>query len=1127
MRSKWMNAVAAALGTVALLATGTVVSQAEEAPQPEQVTNIDGVPMVEEDLGRPIGGVATGSSGYTTDNSGREIAVVTAGGQPSVFSAVDVETGERLMRAEIPANGAQVWAYATMPDRTIWFGTTKVGGVFRFDPDSLELTQMDEKPFGQATFFAAATEGETIYFGTYPESKLLSYDTAAEEWRNYGTVLAGEDYIRSLDVEGGDVYVGTGTSARLARVDAMTGDVREIPLPQDYAEDAFVYGVSVREGHLFARPTPSNVMLVYSLADEEWVDSIPNTISRGVSPVFTSQGSGEPLGDVDSVSSGYTTDHSGAGVAIIADRGDPTIVRAIDVESGRQLMSESIPRRGAQVWGYATAPDRRIYFGGTGSGEVYRFDPDSLTIERIAQEPFGQTHFFDASAGADGRVYFGTYPDGKVISYDPSNDEWHDYGTVVPGASYVRSLDVSDRYIYAGTRGDARLMRIDMTSGDIVELQLPEAYRGETSVTAVSVRGDNVLARTTPANVMLAYSLSEERWIDEVPEVVGHSISPIVTTTDSGQERDEVILSRSNDELIAYDVLTHDWRVISTSASGSARGWGSYVLSSEDFPGDSLVTVTGEGDFLAWSPRTGASETFQVRSDAGPRTEVLMAQTGSDVIAYDLVTHEQRVVSLSVAGAARGWGVQHFKHEDFPGESLVMARGNGVFLAWNPETEATETFRPDVARGEYFIRSMATGPEGNAWIGGYLQGIGMADADTGDTRMFAASGQPESMVSHGDYVVYGTYSGGQLWSYDSSDTWRYGTNPGPGVTIGEEQDRPVAMASAGDVVAVGSVPYYGEVGGALSLFDPATGGLEVFRNVVQDQSVLSLAYRDGLIYGGTGIWGGLGTEPTTEEGHLFIFDPSTNAVVYSGVPVPGAENVSALTFDDDGNLWGLTYGELFKFDPETREVVHIETYMEGDTSGAYWTGRELFWHAGKLVGSTALGWGSGERIFEIDPESLEMTVLVDDAINLAIDRNGSYYYSRGSSLYRLVPQQAPVCDRVITDRQVGGVRVVAGERVCLDNADIHGDVVVEADGSLVVTTTSIRGSVEVNGAESLEVRDSSFRGAVMVRDVSGDFVFSGSEVRGSLSCTGNANAPDDEGDANSITGAAEGQCAEL
>lgn len=175
----------------------------------------------------------------------------------------------------------------------------------------------------------------------------------------------------------------------------------------------------------------------------------------------------------------------------------------------------------------------------------------------------------------------------------------------------------------------------------------------------------------------------------------------------------------------------------------------------------------------------------------------------------------------------------------------------------------------------------------------------------------------------------------------------------------------------------------------------------MYRDVVADQTPLALTYRDGLIYGGTGIWGGIGVDPTTSEGKLFVFDPATGKVVYETVPVPGAQNVSALTFDDEGNLWGFTANELFKFDPERRKVVLTKKYFGVDDSRIYATGRELFWHQGELVGTSA------GRLFRIDPRTLEMTVIQSGVTNLAIDRKGSYYYNRGSTLYRWIPAQGP------------------------------------------------------------------------------------------------------------------------
>ena len=39
-------------------------------------------------------------------------------------------------------------------------------------------------------------------------------------------------------------------------------------------------------------------------------------------------------------------------------------------------------------------------------------------------------------------------------------------------------------------------------------------------------------------------------------------------------------------------------------------------------------------------------------------------------------------------------------------------------------------------------------------------------------------------------------------------------------------------------------------------------------------------YKDGLVYGATSVFGGLGIQPSEEEAKLFIFDPEKKEVVY-------------------------------------------------------------------------------------------------------------------------------------------------------------------------------------------------------------------------------------------------------
>ena len=84
----------------------------------------------------------------------------------------------------------------------------------------------------------------------------------------------------------------------------------------------------------------------------------------------------------------------------------------------------------------------------------------------------------------------------------------------------------------------------------------------------------------------------------------------------------------------------------------------------------------------------------------------------------------------------------------------------------------------------------------------------------------------------------------------------------------------------GGLIYIGSEPPYGQLGGALGVWDPQQNKtIENYRNLVTNQSIVSLAYepKSGLIFGGSGNWGGGGTRPTEKEAKFFAFDPEAEA----------------------------------------------------------------------------------------------------------------------------------------------------------------------------------------------------------------------------------------------------------
>src|SRR5690606_31801364 len=110
--------------------------------------------------------------------------------------------------------------------------------------------------------------------------------------------------------------------------------------------------------------------------------------------------------------------------------------------------------------------------------------------------------------------------------------------------------------------------------------------------------------------------------------------------------------------------------------------------------------------------------------------------------------------------------------------------------------------------------------------------------------------------------------------------------------------------------------------------DPMTGTMETHRHLVQDQSIITLMYQDGKVYGGTSIWGAYGApDPTASEGKMFVWDVVAGMKVREFTPVEGKQAVTSLITGPDGRIWGFAEGILFIYDPSSQTVVEQHEVM--------------------------------------------------------------------------------------------------------------------------------------------------------------------------------------------------------
>lgn len=178
------------------------------------------------------------------------------------------------------------------------------------------------------------------------------------------------------------------------------------------------------------------------------------------------------------------------------------------------------------------------------------------------------------------------------------------------------------------------------------------------------------------------------------------------------------------------------------------------------------------------------------------------------------------------------------------------------------------------------------------------------------------------------------------------------------------------IVGPGDRLYIGSFPPYGELGGAMGVFDPAAGTvIENYRNLIPNQSISALVYepRSGLVIGGSSIVGGGGSRPIEKEAHLFAWDADRKQKVADIVPTPGDTTVVALAALD-GKVFAATEPShtLLVYDPVEHAVVGRATVPFGRVREI-----SLGAHDGRIWGLAA------NTVFSVDPAALEFTKVAD------------------------------------------------------------------------------------------------------------------------------------------------------
>jgi hypothetical protein len=575
--------------------------------------------------------------------------------------------------------------------------------------------------------------------------------------------------------------------------------------------------------------------------------------------------------------------------------------------------------------------------------------------------------------GSDGNIYFSGTSNGILYRYLPDAKKIESLGKN-PCENFVWALKASrDGKIYGGTYPSAKVFEYDIATGTFRDFGTVKP--GENYVRGVGVSDDYIYAG------------------------IGADYYLIQINRKTGEMRDINFPGRGEPGFI-NNIEFYEGHAIIRYAREKF-----FVLDEQS--GQTIDTVTGIfGDFSPPSPYN---------------PDLTYYRKDNDLYTYNWKTREStKIEGILALNSYFGNNLLDWitlKNGDKAGKKVLIGNYlDGEYFLYDPEDNDFQTYHPQIDGAPVNLISLKTGPDGKLYAGAIYRAMSIYNPETRQIeQQEVGMPQVEGMGILNGNMYFGTYSGAEIYRYNPTQPFHFSQdasgNPGKVYDIEESQDRPHAFASGDGKLFIGTIPNYGALGGALTVYVEQSGSWKVYRNVVQDQTIVGMAYRDGKLYGSTNIWGGLGIEPKATEAKIFVWDVAKGQKITEFTPeIPGLDqkpqSIGRLTFGPDGLLWGATGGTIFALNPDTYEVVKSKVIYDYPAT-AYPI--YLEWGDDGLLYTTV-----GRNLTVIAPNTLDYKMLKENVHVIALARDGSIFYLTGSAQSQLFQLPVPLKEVSLT-----------------------------------------------------------------------------------------------------------------
>ena len=654
------------------------------------------------------------------------------------------------------------------------------------------------------------------------------------------------------------------------------------------------------------------------------------------------------------------------------DLGAPVqTAQAIDAEFGQE---DGVHVAYTTVTGSASAGDYATF-------SVLDIDNEQL-LRQFKLE--GTSNAWNHVKTPDGRVFIGASH--KMFMYSPDTKQITDLGVPLPGTSSIWALTSDEEgNVYGGIFSEAvkgRVFRIDAQTLEITDLLNRPVDSNEAYIRSMAYHDGYIYAGTGSTNGRVWKISTSNPQTDSIS--LGLPGSP-----------EDAIYKGLYDKMgFVYGMNVHE----------------NYLFAF--YNGPSIMQVY-DLEKQEWT-QAGYSNIRGVEAATGYKDgKVYTSKKDGKMWEIDLATLEERAVMDFDGNIRHSQWMNIANQPEFPNGAMVSISFNARVTLFDPATGQKKTMKLLVQGQGINLQALETGPDGKLYMSTYLNSEGAQyDPATGKFTVFPL-GQAEGLGHVGDMMYFGLYPKAEIAAWDTRTPLPINTGPETIFHIGEDQDRPFIVTEGDGKLLLGTIPGYSQTGGALTIYDPAASEasgnpeFEVFRNVVQDQSITGLLYKDGLIYGSTSVAGGLGNAPAGLRAKLFVWDTTAKKKLHEWEPqlegLDSLQMISGLTLGPDGLIWAAANGIVFAFDPDTREIVKSRNiHPDVKVFGKWRPVHQRFTSDGLLYSD------AGEKLVVIDPETMAYRLVKEKASLFSLDSNDNLYVAEATKLLKYPPSAKPV-----------------------------------------------------------------------------------------------------------------------